>query len=112
MCIRDRENKGRTGLTYMGYYPDYDAVAFMLPQVGAVSDPFETPRGWAVVKLEDIKQPATPTLIEATQTIKTALKDIKAEQIFQEKLEKWREGYAIEIFEGNLKKAKLKRTRL
>lgn len=107
-----RETKGRTGLTYMGYYPDYDAVAFMLPHVGSVSDPFETPRGWAVVKLEDIKQPETPTLIEATQTIKTTLNDIKAEQIFQEKLEKWREDYPLEIFEGNLEKAKLKRTRL
>lgn len=107
-----KENKGRTGLTYMGYYPDYDAVAFMLPHVGAVSDPFQTSRGWAVVKLEEIKQPETPTLIEATQTIKTTLKDIKAEQIFEEKLEEWREDYPIEIFENNLKKAKLKRTRL
>ena len=107
-----KENKGRTGLKYMGNYPDYDAVAFMLPHVGAVSDPFATSRGWAVIKLEEIKQPETPTLIEANQTIKTKLKDIKAEQMFKEKIEKWREGYLIEIIEDNLKKAKMKRTRL
>ena len=107
-----KENKGRTGLKYMGNYPDYDAVAFMLPHVGAVSDPFATSRGWAVIKLEEIKQPETPTLIEANQTIKTRLKDIKAEQMFKEKMEKWREGYTIEIIEDNLKKAKMKRTRL
>jgi parvulin-like peptidyl-prolyl isomerase len=107
-----KENKGRTGLTFMGLYPDYDAVAFMLSHVGAVSDPFETPRGWAIVKLEGIQQPETPTLIEARQTIETTLKNNKAIQIFEEKLKEWREGYPIEIFENNLKKAKLKRTRL
>jgi parvulin-like peptidyl-prolyl isomerase len=107
-----KENKGRTGLTYMGSYPDYDAVAFMLPHVGAVSDPFETMRGWAVVKLEGIQKPETPTLIEARQTIEMTLKNTKATQIFEEKLQEWREGYPIEIFENNLKKAKLKRTRL
>ncbi len=106
------ENKGRTGLTYIGFYPDYDAVAFSLPEVGAVSDPFETARGWAVIKLEAIEQPETPTLLEARQTIKTTLKDIKAKQIFEEKIADWRKDYTVEIFENNLKKAKLKRTRL
>lgn len=107
-----REKKGRTGLTYAGYYPDYDGVAFMLPHVGAVSDPFQTSRGWAVIKLEEIKQPETPTLIEATQTIRTTLKDIKAAEIFEEKMEKWRGEYSVEIIEGNVEKAELKRTRL
>ena len=107
-----RENNGRTGLTYAGYYPDYDGVAFMLPHVGAVSDPFQTARGWAVIRLEEIKQPSTPTLVEATQSIKTALKDLKAEQIFKEKIEKWREEYSVDILEPNVEKAELKRTRL
>jgi foldase protein PrsA len=107
-----REKKGRTGLTFAGYYPDYDGVAFMLPHVGAVSDPFQTTRGWAVIKLEEIKQPETPTLIEANQTIKTALQDIKATELFEEKIAEWRESYNVFIDEGNLKKAELKRTRL
>jgi peptidyl-prolyl cis-trans isomerase C len=106
------ENKGRTGLTYRGFYPDYDAVAFTLPEIGAVSDPFETVRGWAVVKLEAIEQPEAPTLLEARQTIKTALNDIKAKQIFEEKIAAWRGDYTVEIFENNLKKVKLRRTRL
>jgi len=106
------ENKGRTGLVYNGSYPDYDAVAFTLPHVGAVSDPFQTSRGWAVIKLEEIKQPETPTLIEARQTIELTLKDIEAKRIFEEKIEEWREGYPIDISEKNLKKAKLERTRL
>ncbi len=107
-----QENKGRTGLTYRGFYLDYDQVAFSLPEVGAVSDPFETARGWAVVKLEAIEQPETPTLVEARQTIKTTLKDIKARDLFEEKMAEWREDYKIDVSEKNLKKAKLKRTRL
>ena len=106
------QNKGRTGLTYGGFYPDYDQVAFSLPEVGAVSEPFETLRGWAVVKLWEIEKPETPTFIEARQTIKTTLKDIKAREMFDEKIEAWREDYKVEISDGNLKKARLKRTRL
>jgi parvulin-like peptidyl-prolyl isomerase len=107
-----KENLGRTGLTYAGHYPDYDQVAFSLPQVGAVSEPFEVSRGWAIIKVEEIKKPEMPTLAEASQTIKMALQNQKAEQIFDEKIGEWREGYDIEIFENNLKKVELKRTRL
>lgn len=107
-----KENKGRTGPTHRGYYPDYDEVAFNLPHVGAVSDPFETSRGWAVIKLEAIEQTKTPTLNEAKQTIRATLRNIKATQAFDEKIEEWRKDYAIQIDEDNLKKANLKRTRL
>jgi foldase protein PrsA len=107
-----KENLGRTGLTYSGHYPDYDNIAFSLPKAGAISDVFRTPRGWAVVKVEEIKQAQTPTMLEATQTIKKSLTDLKAEELLKEKLQIWREGYPIEVIDKNLAKAKLARTRL
>ncbi len=107
-----KENLGRTGMTYSGHYPEYDEVAFSLPKAGAVSDPFRTARGWAIVKVEAIQRPETPSLAEATPSIKKTLTEIKAEELLDEKLKVWREGYPIEIIDKNLAKAELKRTRL
>ena len=107
-----KENLGRTGMTYSGHFPDYDRIAFSLKKAGSVSAPFRTPRGWAVVKVEEIKHPKTPSMIDAAQTIKKTLTAMKAEALLEEKLQVWREGYPIEIFDGNLAKAEMKRTRL
>ncbi len=107
-----KENLGRTGMTYSGHYPEYDEVAFSLPKAGAVSDPFRTARGWAIVKVEAIQRPETPSLAEATPSIKKTLTEIKAEELLDEKLKVWRDGYPIEIIDKNLAKAELKRTRL
>ncbi len=107
-----KENLGRTGMTYSGHFQDYDQIAFSLKKAGSVSAPFRTPRGWAVVKVEEIKQAKTPSMLDATSTIKKSITAIKAEALLEEKLQVWREGYPIEISEGNLAKAELKRTRL
>lgn len=107
-----KENLGRTGMTYAGHFPDYDRIAFSLPKAGSVSAPFGTTRGWAIVKVEEILHSKTPTMLEAMQTIKKTLTEIKAEALLEEKLKTWREGYPIEIFDENLAKAELKRTRL
>jgi parvulin-like peptidyl-prolyl isomerase len=102
---------GRTGMTYEGYYPDYDRVAFSLPEAGAVSDPFVTVRGWAIVKLEEIQDAKMPTLEEATMTIKKTLQEIRSQELIEEKLAIWREGYPIVVDDKNLAKARLARTK-
>lgn len=107
-----KENLGKTGLMEKGHYPEYDGVAFSLPEEGSVSDPFRVSRGWVVVKIEQIKGSSTPTLPEARSTIQKSLMEEKADKILMEKLEKWREGYPITIYDNNLGKAELKRTRL
>jgi parvulin-like peptidyl-prolyl isomerase len=107
-----KENLGKTGLMVKGHYPEYDGVAFSLPEEGSVSDPFKVPRGWVVVKIERIESSSTPTLPEAKSTIQRSLMEEKADKILMEKLEKWREGYPITIYDNNLEKAELKRTRL
>ena len=105
-----KENNGRTGLVMKGHYPDIDDAAFKLPE-GGISDPIQTPRGWVVVKVEKIERGQVPTLEEAAQSISKAIKSEKAERILQEKLKRWRKNYDIVIYEKNLKKAKLMRTR-
>lgn len=105
-----KDNLGRTGMVPEGHFPDYDAVVFALDE-GAVSDPFQVPRGWAVVKVEQIAAPTTVSYENAAESIKKALMEEKADKLLKEKLETWRKDFAIKINERNLRKADLKRTR-
>lgn len=107
-----KESFGRTGLHVEGAMQDYDAVGFMLDGVGAVSEPFQTARGWAVLRVEEIEDEGIPSYEEAEGIIKKNLLEQKYEEHLYEKLEKWRADYVIEIDEKALDKAELKRTRL
>ena len=107
-----KENFGRTGLHSEGALPDYDEVAFAFEETGEISEPFETSRGWAVIKLEEIEKGRVPTFDEARQSIRKALLEQKYEEKLKEKIAKWREDYVVEIYEDNLARAELKRTRL
>ena len=57
---------GKTGLVPKGNFPDYDEIAFSLA-LGQVSDPFQVPRGWAVVKVEQIEAPQPMPYASAAQ---------------------------------------------
>lgn len=105
-----KENRGHTGLTEKGSFPDYDEVAFSLGD-GKVSDPFQVPRGWAVVKVTQIEAPKPMGLQEAAESIRQALTEAQADRILQKKLVEWRNDYPVKTYDRNLKKAKLLRTR-
>jgi parvulin-like peptidyl-prolyl isomerase len=103
-------NGSRTGLVEKGNYPDYDEVAFSIA-AGEVSDPFQVPRGWAVVKVEDIEAPQPIPFVSAMIAVKQRMTSEQAETLFREKLASWRKDYSIKTYERNLKKAELKQTR-
>ncbi|MCK4237174.1 MAG: peptidyl-prolyl cis-trans isomerase, partial [Candidatus Krumholzibacteria bacterium] len=107
-----KENLGKTGLITEGHYGEYDAVAFSLPREGDISDPMKISRGWAVIKINSIAKGTMPTLFEASQKIKQQLIEEKSENELQTRLEKWSKDYTVNIYEDNLKKAELTRTRL
>ena len=107
-----KENLGRSGLVEKGKFPEFDDVAFALQNEGDVSDPFETDRGWAVVKVETIEQGKVPSIDEAYTNLKQQLMEEKAELLLQELLNKWREDYDIRIIEPNLDKVELKRLKI
>ena len=105
-----KENGGRMGMHPRGHYADYDRVIFSLG-AGEISDPFEVPRGWAVATVFAIKQPEPVPFEEAKQSIQNKISEERAEKILMEKLATWRKNYTVDVNEGNLKKAELKRTR-
>ena len=105
-----KENGGQTGLVTKGNYPELDDVVFSMKE-GEVSDPIKTSRGWVVVKVLEIKKGKVPRFEEIALKIKKKILEEKAEKLLNEKLEEWKKDYNIEIFEDNLKKAKLLRIR-
>jgi parvulin-like peptidyl-prolyl isomerase len=111
----DEESKddfGRTGLHVRGSMKEYDDVGFALDGPGAISEPFQVSRGWAILKVEEVENERVPTYEEAEPTIQKALTELKYEEHLNEKIEKWSEDYIIEVYEDALDKAVLKRTRL
>jgi peptidyl-prolyl cis-trans isomerase C len=101
---------GKTGLVQKGHYPDYDEVAFSLA-LNEISDPFQVPRGWAVVKVDEIEEPHPAPYATAALSLKQKMEADRAEKLLQEKLAKWRKDFTIKINMRNLKKTTLTRTR-
>lgn len=99
----------RSGVKFVreGQNPDFDEPGFALENVGDVSEPFETSRGWMIVKLFERRPERILPYEEAQSDISRALKTIKNEERLNSLLEKWRSEIDIEIFEDNLKKANL-----
>ncbi|MCK4548571.1 MAG: peptidylprolyl isomerase, partial [Candidatus Krumholzibacteria bacterium] len=75
-----KEDLGRTGLHIKGNMPDYDETGFALDGPGAISDPFQTSRGWAVIKVEEVEDERLPTYAEAEATINKTLLEMKYEE--------------------------------
>ncbi len=107
-----KENGGITELGVSGRYLEYDAAAFALPEVGAISGIFRVSRGWALVKLLEIEPGEMPTYRESVFDIRKVLTESKGSELLDEKLVVWRKDYTIEINEKNLEKALMVRTRI
>ncbi len=106
------ENSGITGLDISGRYIEYDAAAFALPEVGAISGVFKVSRGWALVKLLEIETGEMPTYQESIFDIRKVLTENKSALHLEDKIKEWGAGYNIVINEKNLEKAQMNRVRI
>lgn len=102
-----KQTMGETPALTQGEQPEIDAVGFSLQKVGDVSEPFQTARGWVVLKLMERIHAKTFTLEEARDRIEPALRDIKNDVRLEELLTKWKEEYGVEINEKNLEKTQI-----
>jgi parvulin-like peptidyl-prolyl isomerase len=106
----DEETKGNNGETNaisLGEQPEFDSVGFALANVGDVSEPFQTSRGWIVLKLIERTDEKYLSLDEATDGIESALHQEKSDQRLKELLEQWKKEVGVVIYDKNLKKTKV-----
>jgi parvulin-like peptidyl-prolyl isomerase len=102
-----KETMGETKLLTKGEQPEIDAVGFSLAHVGDVSEPFETSRGWTVLKLLERDDATTYSLEDARSRIEAALRDEANDKRLKELLAKWKDEVGVTIYEKNLEKAQL-----
>jgi parvulin-like peptidyl-prolyl isomerase len=102
-----RETMGESKEMTRGEQPEIDAVGFALRKVGDVSEPFQTSRGWMVLKLIERIDAKTFSLAEARGNIEPRLKEIEADKRLKELLAKWKEEYGLVIHEDNLQKTQI-----
>jgi parvulin-like peptidyl-prolyl isomerase len=101
------ENLAETELLVEGEQPEIDRVGFALGRVGEVSEPFETSRGWMILKLTEKADAGSHSLDEARESIRHALKQLENENRLNELLAKWKEELGVEIREDNFKKVQV-----
>jgi parvulin-like peptidyl-prolyl isomerase len=97
-------NLAETPLLTKGQNPEIDEVGFSLDKVGAVSEPFETTRGWMVLKLKEKTEAGQLSRERAGSSIESALKQMENEKRLNELLAKWKEELGLVIHEDNLSK--------
>ncbi|MEE9271251.1 MAG: peptidyl-prolyl cis-trans isomerase [Candidatus Krumholzibacteria bacterium] len=90
-----------------GEQEDFDEQGFTLKNVGDFTEPFDSSRGWLILKLYERRPERILPLTDATHDINHYLKTLANDERLNELLQKWREEVPITIYEKNLKKAKV-----
>ena len=101
------EKRGQTGLIIHGARPDLDEVGFNMKRVGEVSTPFQTDKGWMVIKLLELQPERQFTFDEARDRIQAALRQQDNDKTLKELLAKWRDEFKVVVYDNNIKKIKL-----
>ncbi len=99
-----RRKLGETELMARGEQAELDEVGFSLPRLGAVSKPFQTSRGWVILKLVERVPSRLYSFEEAKPSIRAALKQQANEKRLNELLDKWKKELGVVIYEKNFKK--------
>lgn len=103
----DAESKKKLGETETlarGEQPEIDDVGFALPEVGSYSEPFQTSRGWMILRLQERFPEKSFTLTEARDTIHKVLEQREADKKLKQLLNEWKDELDITINEANLSK--------
>lgn len=98
------ETLAETELLSQGEQPEIDRVGFSLERVGDVSEPFETSRGWMILKLTEKSDSGNYSYEDARDSIDRALKAEENEKRLNELLDKWKEELGVVFHDANFGK--------
>jgi hypothetical protein len=99
-----RESLAETELLAEGEQSEMDKIGFTIQSVGDVCKPFETSRGWMILKLTEKQDSRKLSMEEARDNIRPALKQRKNDERLNELLEKWKEELGVVIYDKNFSK--------
>lgn len=93
--VRARENVNNVALSV---FPKFEETAFSLDK-GQISSVFKGPKGYCIIKVEDIKPSRQRDLVEVREDIKAALKEFKGQETVKSLADNLRQKSHIEIKE-------------
>ncbi len=102
-----KDTMGETQPMARGEQPEIDAVGFALAKVGDVSEPFETSRGWMVLKLLEKQDAKVFSLEEAKDRITSTLRQEQSDKRLDELLDRWKKELNVVVYDKNLSKIHL-----
>ena len=102
-----RANLGETDFLVQGGQPELDDVGFKMDKVGEISKPFESARGWVVLKLIEKAPERIRSLEEVRNAIEADLRTLKNDARLKELMAKWKKDLTIDYFDDNLRKAEV-----
>lgn len=100
-----KQRDGKTNLMVKGEQPELDEIGFALANVGDVAEPFQSSKGWMILKLVELQKERKLSYPEALPSIQAALESMRADERLKEKLAEWKKEMDIQVFEKILKKA-------
>jgi len=103
-----RKTLGETDLLARGEQPEMDKVGFKLARVGSVSKPFQTSRGWMILKLTERSPERMYSMDEVRGSITSRLKQQLNEKRLNSLLKKWKKEVGLVIHEKALAKIEVK----
>lgn len=106
--VETKPNQAETDFLSRGDQPELDKVGFALENIGDVSEPFMTSKGWVILRLVERKPERLLRLDEVWSSVEADLKRMKDDERLEQLIAKWKKSIPIEIYEDNLKKAKVK----
>jgi hypothetical protein len=102
-----RDRGGETDLIAKGNQPEVDEVGFALAEIGDISEPFETSKGWVVMKLVEKAEERTLSLDEVRGAAEGDIKRMKDEERLKGLIAKWKKDMSVEVYEEHLKKVRV-----
>ncbi len=102
-----RDRGGETDLVAKGNQPEVDEVGFALAEIGDISEPFETSKGWVVMKLMEKAEERTLSLEEVKEAVERDIKRMKEDERLKGLIAKWKKGMSVDVHEEHLKKVRV-----
>lgn len=101
---KTKNTLGETELLAKGEQPAIDEVGFSLDGVGSISEPFQTSRGWMILKVTELEPSGHYPMEQARSAVEKALRNKANDERLNQLLDKWKEELNVVIHEDNLQK--------
>jgi len=87
---------GRDWLPRGSFEASFEHMLYSIPK-GQVGGPIKTQFGWHILKVEDKRQPETPSFVQVRSAIKNKLEEQKRADLHQKVMDELKKTYPVTV---------------